>query len=137
MDSHAPRSKNYAAFGIGWRVTRHPQMGAVDEPQVDVREHVWNECCRAIRPENAGVYRLLKVNVRGMRQLRRVELLAVYGTSTRRLLYVNVSKTQRPGRSWPEYPSLRRPSRLCATLRPLARRFAALTAASAAGEGRS
>jgi hypothetical protein len=67
-----------------------------------------------------------------MRQLRRIGLFSVPGAITRRLLYVNVLKTQ-GGRWWLEYPPLHRPSRLCATLRPLARRYAALTGASAAG----
>jgi len=53
---------------------------------------------------------------------------------------VNVAVTVRerventgPGRRWPKYPPLRRPSRLCAALRPLRGADAALTDASAAG----
>lgn len=65
----ASNLKNVAAYGIGLRVTRHPRMGAVEEPEVTVGEHVWNEWSTDARRENAGVYTLLWVNVNGMRQL--------------------------------------------------------------------
>ncbi len=50
-------------------MTRHPQMGAVEEPEVTVGERVWNERATADNREKTGVYRLLWVNVSGMRQL--------------------------------------------------------------------
>ncbi len=60
------RIKEHAAYGIGIRVTRHPRMGAVEEPTVPLREPSWNEQPTATRRENAGVYRLLWVNVHGI-----------------------------------------------------------------------
>lgn len=45
-------------------------MGAVEEPEVPWREPQWNERATAMRRENAGVYRLLCVNVCGIKQLR-------------------------------------------------------------------
>jgi hypothetical protein len=55
--------QKHAAYGIGLRVTRHPRMGAVEELKVPVREPQWNERSTAGSRENAGVYRLLCVNV--------------------------------------------------------------------------
>jgi hypothetical protein len=57
-------------------MTRHPQMVAVEEPEVPNGERHWNERPTTNTREKAGVYRLLKVNVYGMRQLRRVGLFA-------------------------------------------------------------
>ena len=51
-------------------MTRHPRMGAVEEPEVPLRERVWNERATADDRENAGVYVLLCVNVCGIKQLR-------------------------------------------------------------------
>ena len=39
-------------------------MGAVEEPEVPLRERLWNERSTANSCENAGVYRLLWVNHR-------------------------------------------------------------------------
>jgi len=39
----ANREKEHAAYGIGLRMTRHPRMGAVEEPWVAVREPVENK----------------------------------------------------------------------------------------------
>jgi hypothetical protein len=64
------RSEKHGAFGTGSIVTRHPRMGAVAQPAVAVRERVWNEQRTGTGRENAGVYRLLCVNVCGIRQLR-------------------------------------------------------------------
>lgn len=58
--------------------------------------------------------------------------LALFGVNAAVAARERVENTG-SGHRWREYPPLRRPSRLCATLRPLARRFAALTDASAAG----
>lgn len=55
---------------------------------------MWNEWPTATRRENAGVYRLLCVNVNGINRLRRIGLFSVRGVATRRLLRVNVLKTQ-------------------------------------------
>jgi hypothetical protein len=52
---------------MGCKVTRHPRMGAAEEPEVPRRERAWNERATATRRENAGVYRLLCVNVCGMK----------------------------------------------------------------------
>ena len=81
-------------------MTRHPRMGAAEELKVPLREPSWNERATATMCENTGVYRLLWVNASGMRQLRRVGLLAVCGAITRRLLCVNVLKTKNRRRSW-------------------------------------
>jgi hypothetical protein len=35
--------QKHAAYGIGLRVTRHPRMGAVEQPWVAVREPSWNQ----------------------------------------------------------------------------------------------
>jgi hypothetical protein len=51
---------------MGSRVTRHPRMGAVEEPEVPVRERVWNERATARNREKTGVYGLLWVNARGI-----------------------------------------------------------------------
>jgi hypothetical protein len=59
LASVPPRQKNYAAYGIGLRVTRHPRMGAVEQPEVALREPSWNERATANAGENAGVYGLL------------------------------------------------------------------------------
>lgn len=64
-----PPKERRAAYGIGLRVTRHPQMGAVEEPEVPLRKPQWNERSTATSREKTGVYRLLWVNVNGMRQL--------------------------------------------------------------------
>lgn len=53
------RSEKRAAYGSGLSLTRYPQMGAVEEPEVPRRERVWNQCRAADSRENAGVYRLL------------------------------------------------------------------------------
>jgi len=47
-------------------MTRHPRMGAVEELKVALRERLWNERPTADIRENAGVYRLLWVNVSGI-----------------------------------------------------------------------
>ena len=77
----------------GSRVTRHPRMGAVEEPKVPRRERLWNEQATATRCENAGVYRLLCVNVSGIRQLAANRRVLGSGAVTCRLLCVNVLKT--------------------------------------------
>ena len=61
--------KDHAAKAAAVGVTRHPGMGAVEEPEVPLREPSWNERPTAMNRKNAGVYRLLCVNVNGMRQL--------------------------------------------------------------------
>ena len=55
---------------------------------------MWNERHAVSNRENVGVYRLLCVNMNGIRQLR--EKLPLMGrlASTRRLLWVNVLKMQ-------------------------------------------
>jgi hypothetical protein len=45
-------------------------MGAVEEPGVPMRELVWNERAAGDDRENTGVYRLLCVNICGIKQLR-------------------------------------------------------------------
>jgi hypothetical protein len=40
---------------MGFTRTRHPQMGAVEEPLVPVRERVWNERATDDSREKAGV----------------------------------------------------------------------------------
>jgi hypothetical protein len=50
----------------GFKRTRHPRKGAVEEPKVTVREPQWNERSTADDRENTGVYRLLWVNVHGI-----------------------------------------------------------------------
>ena len=50
----------------GSRVTRHPRMGAVEEPEVPRRERQWNERAIDEMHEKAGVYRLLRVNASGI-----------------------------------------------------------------------
>ncbi len=67
--SLATAEQKRAAYGIGLRVTHHPRMGAAEELEVPRRERVWNEQATVNSRENAGVYRLLWVNVNGMRQL--------------------------------------------------------------------
>ena len=47
-------------------MTRHPQMGAVEEPEVPLRERAWNERTTAGSREKAGVYGLLWVNACGI-----------------------------------------------------------------------
>jgi hypothetical protein len=47
-------------------MTRHPRMGAVEQPEVPLREREWNERATADDRENAGVYVLLCVNVCGL-----------------------------------------------------------------------
>ena len=74
-----------------------PRMGAVEEPEVPRRERAWNERATASYREKTGVYGLLWVNASGMRQLRQLGLFAVRGAVTRRLLCVNVLKTQGAG----------------------------------------
>ena len=69
-------------------------MGAVEELKVPVREPQWNERSTAGSREKTGVYRLLCVNVNGINRLRRLGLFPVRGVATRRLLRVNVLKTQ-------------------------------------------
>jgi hypothetical protein len=100
-------------------------MGAVEEPEVPLRERLWNERSTATSREKTGVYRLLCVNVNGINRLRRLGLFPVRGVATRRLLRVNVLKMQGGGHRWRQYPALR----------PLARHCVALTDASAAGDG--
>lgn len=64
-----PTESKSTLLRIGLRLTRHPRMGAVGEPEVTVGERVWNERSTAGSREKTGVYRLLWVNVNGMRQL--------------------------------------------------------------------
>jgi hypothetical protein len=61
-----PTGSKSTLLRMGRRVTRHPRMGAVEEPEVTVGERVWNERPIARSRENAGVYRLLCVNVHGI-----------------------------------------------------------------------
>jgi hypothetical protein len=41
----------------GFKRTRHPRMGAVEELLVPLRERVWNERPTAMNREKTGVYR--------------------------------------------------------------------------------
>ena len=83
LASVPPGAKEHAAYGIGLSMTRHPRMGAVEELKVPLREPQWNERPTAEWGENAGVYRLLRVNVNGINRLRRIGLFSVRGMATR------------------------------------------------------
>jgi len=65
----SPVNEKPSMLRMGLNGTRHPRMGAVEEPEVAVREPSWNERPRVNSRENTGVYRLLWVNVNGMSQL--------------------------------------------------------------------
>jgi hypothetical protein len=47
-------------------MTPHPQMGAVEEPEVALREPLWNQRRAGDSREKTGVYRLLWVNACGI-----------------------------------------------------------------------
>jgi hypothetical protein len=99
-----------------------------------VREPQWNERRTASYRENAGVYRLLCVNVNGMRQLETNRRVLGSGAETWRLLCVNVLKTQGRGIGGSTLRSgVRQGSALRSDRYATREGRAALTAASAAG----
>ncbi len=109
-------SKNNAACGIGLRVTRHPRMGAVEEPEVPLREPSSNE------------------------RLRQKAARAGSCAATLKFLSGNHHKTKALERSWPNtlrsvvrQGSALRSDRCAPTAARRAEGRAALTDASAAG----